>query len=158
MTSRSSIRSDQDRRPVSRHDLRRPVRGNREPRAQLRIGRSDTDSEQLGYDLSRCAGAQPPGRDGRSKRFPGSAILSSAARRNYPQYDILVDREKAAMAGLSQRGHRPGRSDLPRQQREPQHVYFHGSAERVNQYNMVVQLDEPLQVVVGGSVPPLRHR
>ena len=84
----------------------------------------------------------------------------SAATRNYPQFEIIVDREKAATAGLSQRdvaqaalfSLNSNASINPSMFTDPR---------TGNQYNIVVQLDEPYprrrrRTSGGSSSPPTR--
>ena len=99
--------------------------------------------EQLGYDL----------RDARDtarqvvrsiQEVPGVTFPFISREENYPQFDIVVDREKAAMAGLSQR-------DIA----QAALISLHSNVSlnpsiftdprTGNQYNVVVQLDEPFR-------------
>jgi hydrophobe/amphiphile efflux-1 (HAE1) family protein len=99
--------------------------------------------EQLGYDLKDAqAVAREVARALQDTR--GIADVFVSREENYPQFDIVVDREKAASAGISQRniaeaalfsfssnvGVNPAIFTNPR---------------TGNQYNMVVQLDEPFR-------------
>ena len=101
---------------------------------------SPLEVEQLGYDLKDARSvAQDVSRAMLETR--GIADVFISREENYPQYDIVVDREKAAMAGVSQRniaevalfslnsnvGVNPSIFTDPR---------------TGNQYNVVVQLDE----------------
>jgi hydrophobe/amphiphile efflux-1 (HAE1) family protein len=99
--------------------------------------------EQIGYDLKD---AQAVSRDVSRvlQETRGIADVFISREENYPQFDIVVDREKAASAGLSQRsiaeaalfslnsnvGVNPSIFTDPR---------------TGNQYNMVVQLDQPFR-------------
>src|SRR5262249_23664656 len=99
--------------------------------------------EQYGYDLKD---AQTVSREVTRalQDTRGIADVFVSREENYPQFDIVVDREKAASAGLSQRniaeaalfslnsnvGVNPSIFTDPR---------------TGNQYNMVVQLDEPFR-------------
>jgi len=80
--------------------------------------------EQLGYDLKDAqAVAREVSRTLQDTH--GIADVFISREENYPQFDIAVDREKAASAGLSQR-HRPGRAVLAEQQRQRQPRHLHG--------------------------------
>ena len=97
--------------------------------------------EQLGYDL----------RDARDlarqvartiQEVPGVADPFISREENYPQYDIVVDREKAAMAGLSQRDiAQAALISLASNVSLTPSIFT--DPRTGNQYNVVVQLDEP---------------
>src|SRR5712691_11858436 len=97
--------------------------------------------EQLGYDL----------RDARDLSrqvartlvdIPGVADPFISREENYPQYDIVVDREKAAMAGLSQRDiAQAALISLASNVSLTPSIFT--DPRTGNQYNVVVQLDEP---------------
>ena len=97
--------------------------------------------EQLGYDL----------RDARDlarqvartiQDVPGVADPFISREENYPQYDIVVDREKAAMAGLSQRDiAQAALISLASNVSLTPSIFT--DPRTGNQYNVVVQLDEP---------------
>jgi len=97
--------------------------------------------EQLGYDL----------RDARElsrqvartlQEVPGVSDPFISREENYPQYDILVDREKAAMAGLSQRDIAQA-ALISLASNVSLNPSIFTDPRTGNQYNMVVQLDEP---------------
>jgi len=97
--------------------------------------------EQLGYDL----------RDARElsrqvartlQEVPGVSDTFISREENYPQYDILVDREKAAMAGLSQRDIAQA-ALISLASNVSLNPSIFTDPRTGNQYNMVVQLDEP---------------
>ncbi|HTY76444.1 MAG TPA: efflux RND transporter permease subunit [Candidatus Bathyarchaeia archaeon] len=97
--------------------------------------------EQLGYDLK---GARDLGRQvARTlQEIPGVSDPFISREENYPQYDIVVDREKAAMAGLSQRDIAQAAliSLVSNVSLNPS---IFTDPRTGNQYNVVVQLDEP---------------
>jgi len=123
---------------------------------------SAVEVEQLGYDLKDAQTvAQAVART--LRETAGLADVFVSREENYPQFDIVVDREKAAMAGVSQRdiaqaalfslnsnvGVNPSIFTDPR---------------TGNQYNVVVQLDEQFRsqaedlnrlFVVGDSGRPI---
>ena len=97
--------------------------------------------EQLGYDL----------RDARElsrqvartlQEVPGVSDPFISREENYPQYDILVDREKAAMAGLSQRDIAQA-ALISLASNVSLNPSIFTDPRTGNQYNVVVQLDEP---------------
>src|SRR5713226_8924606 len=97
--------------------------------------------EQLGYDL----------RDARDLSrqvartlvdIPGVADPFISREENYPQYDIVVDREKAAMAGLSQRDIAQA-ALISLASNVSLNPSIFTDPRTGNQYNVVVQLDEP---------------
>ena len=97
--------------------------------------------EQLGYDLR---GARDLSRQvARAlQEVPGVSDPFISREENYPQYDIVVDREKAAMAGLSQRDIAQAAliSLVSNVSLNPS---IFTDPRTGNQYNVVVQLDEP---------------
>ena len=111
-SSRRSARSSRDQFPGTTY--RRPVRRHREPHPELRRRTRPIEVEQLGYDLKDAQATRPARSRARSRRSPGVADVFISREENYPQFDIVVDREKAAMAGLSPARHRPGRAVLAR--------------------------------------------
>jgi hydrophobe/amphiphile efflux-1 (HAE1) family protein len=97
--------------------------------------------EQLGYNL----------RDARElsrqvartlQEVPGVSDPFISREENYPQYDILVDREKAAMAGLSQRDIAQA-ALISLASNVSLNPSIFTDPRTGNQYNVVVQLDEP---------------
>ena len=74
--------------------------------------------------------------------MPGVADPFISREENYPQYDIVVDREKAAMAGLSQRDiAQAALISLASNVSLTPSIFT--DPRTGNQYNVVVQLDEP---------------
>jgi len=99
--------------------------------------------EQLGYDLK---GARDLGRQVSRTllEIPGVADPFISREENYPQYDIVVDREKAAMAGLSQRDiAQAALISLASNVSLTPSIFT--DPRTGNQYNVVVQLDEPFR-------------
>jgi hydrophobe/amphiphile efflux-1 (HAE1) family protein len=99
--------------------------------------------EQLGYDLRD---AQAVARDvartlGETR---GITDVFVSREENYPQFDIVVDREKAAMAGLSQRDIAQAALFSLNSNVSVNPAIF-TDPRTGNQYNMVVQLDEPFR-------------
>jgi hydrophobe/amphiphile efflux-1 (HAE1) family protein len=99
--------------------------------------------EQLGYDLKE---AQAVARDiARTlQETPGIADVFVSREENYPQFDIAVDREKAAAAGLSQRDIAQAALFSLNSNVSVNPAVF-TDPRTGNQYNMVVQLDEPFR-------------
>jgi multidrug efflux pump subunit AcrB len=99
--------------------------------------------EQLGYDLRD---AQTVARDvARAlQETPGIADVFVSREENYPQFDIVVDREKAATAGLSQRDIAQAALFSLNSNVSVNPSIF-TDPRTGNQYNMVVQLDEPFR-------------
>jgi hydrophobe/amphiphile efflux-1 (HAE1) family protein len=99
--------------------------------------------EQLGYDLKD---AQTVARDvARTlQETPGIADVFVSREENYPQFDIVVDREKAATAGLSQRDIAQAALFSLNSNVSVNPSIF-TDPRTGNQYNMVVQLDEPFR-------------
>jgi multidrug efflux pump subunit AcrB len=96
--------------------------------------------ESLGYDLvdSRTA-AQELARTMRDIR--GIADVFVSREENYPQFDIVVDREKAAMAGVSQRDLAQA-ALISLNSNVSLNPSVFTDPRTGNQYNVVVQLDE----------------
>src|SRR5215813_2389874 len=97
--------------------------------------------EQLGYDLR---GARDLSRQvARTlQEIPGVSDPFISREENYPQYDIVVDREKAAMAGLSQRDIAQA-APISLVSNVSLNPSIFTDPRTGNQYNVVVQLDEP---------------
>ncbi len=97
--------------------------------------------EQLGYDLK---GARDLGRQTARalQEIPGVSDPFISREENYPQYDIVVDREKAAMAGLSQRDIAQA-ALISLASNVSLNPSIFTDPRTGNQYNVVVQLDEP---------------
>ena len=97
--------------------------------------------EQLGYDLKNARDlARQVART--IQDVPGVADPFISREENYPQYDIVVDREKAAMAGLSQRDiAQAALISLASNVSLTPSIFT--DPRTGNQYNVVVQLDEP---------------
>ena len=97
--------------------------------------------EQLGYDLKS---ARDLGRQvARAlQEVPGVSDPFISREENYPQYDIVVDREKAAMAGLSQRDIAQA-ALISLASNVSLNPSIFTDPRTGNQYNVVVQLDEP---------------
>jgi hydrophobe/amphiphile efflux-1 (HAE1) family protein len=97
--------------------------------------------EQLGYDLrdARDLGRQVART---LQEVPGVSDPFISREENYPQYDILVDREKAAMAGLSQRDIAQA-ALISLASNVSLNPSIFTDPRTGNQYNVVVQLDEP---------------
>jgi hydrophobe/amphiphile efflux-1 (HAE1) family protein len=97
--------------------------------------------EQLGYDLK---GARDLSRQVARTLVdvPGVADPFISREENYPQYDIVVDREKAAMAGLSQRDIAQA-ALISLASNVSLNPSIFTDPRTGNQYNVVVQLDEP---------------
>jgi hydrophobe/amphiphile efflux-1 (HAE1) family protein len=149
--------SDPDRR--SRNDKQifdaiRPRIGNQFPGTTYgvqfggivsRVLNSGSDApiqvEQLGYDLKS---ARDLGRQAARAllEVPGVSDPFISREENYPQYDIVVDREKAAMAGLSQRDIAQA-ALISLASNVSLNPSIFTDPRTGNQYNVVVQLDEP---------------
>ena len=101
---------------------------------------SAIEVEQLGYDLKDAQRvAQDVARALRETR--GIADVFVSREENYPQFDIVVDREKAAMAGVSQRDiAQAALFSLNSNVGVNPSIYT--DPRTGNQYNVVVQLDE----------------
>ena len=97
--------------------------------------------EQLGYDLrdARDLGRQVARA---LQEVPGVSDPFVSREENYPQYDIVVDREKAAMAGLSQRDIAQA-ALISLASNVSLNPSIFTDPRTGNQYNVVVQLDEP---------------
>ena len=99
--------------------------------------------EQLGYDLKEAqAVARQVART--LQETPGVADVFVSREENYPQFDIVVDREKAAAAGLSQRDIAQAALFSLNSNVSVNPAVF-TDPRTGNQYNMVVQLDEPFR-------------
>jgi hydrophobe/amphiphile efflux-1 (HAE1) family protein len=97
--------------------------------------------EQLGYDLKSARDlSQQVART--LVEIPGVADPFISREENYPQYDIVVDREKAAMAGLSQRDIAQA-ALISLASNVSLNPSIFTDPRTGNQYNVVVQLDEP---------------
>ena len=99
--------------------------------------------EQLGYDLKDARDlARNVART--LQDTPGVADPFISREENYPQFDIVVDREKAAMAGLSQRDiAQTALISLNSNVSLTPSIFT--DPRTGNQYNVVVQLDEPFR-------------
>ena len=99
--------------------------------------------EQLGYDLKDARDlARMVART--LQDTPGVADPLISREENYPQFDIVVDREKAAMAGLSQRDiAQTALISLNSNVSLTPSIFT--DPRTGNQYNVVVQLDEPFR-------------
>jgi hydrophobe/amphiphile efflux-1 (HAE1) family protein len=97
--------------------------------------------EQLGYDLKS---ARDLGRQTARalQEVAGVSDPFISREENYPQYDIVVDREKAAMAGLSQRDIAQA-ALISLASNLSLNPSIFTDPRTGNQYNVVVQLDEP---------------
>ncbi len=102
--------------------------------------------EQLGYDLRDAqAVAREVART--LQETQGIADVFISREENYPQFDILVDREKAASAGLTQRDIAQAALFSLNSNVSVNPSIF-TDPRTGNQYNMVVQLDEPFRSTV----------
>jgi multidrug efflux pump subunit AcrB len=100
--------------------------------------------EVLGYDLDDAPGvAREVARVMRDT--PGVADVQISREGNYPQFSIVVDREKAATAGLSQRDVAQAALFSLNSNVSVNPSIF-TDPRSGNQYNIVVQLDEPFRV------------
>ena len=99
--------------------------------------------EQLGYDLKDARDlARNVART--LQDTPDVADPFISREENYPQFDIIVDREKAAMAGLSQRDiAQTALISLNSNVSLTPSIFT--DPRTGNQYNVVVQLDEPFR-------------
>jgi hydrophobe/amphiphile efflux-1 (HAE1) family protein len=101
--------------------------------------------EQLGYDLKDAlAVSREVART--LQETQGIADVFISREENYPQFDIVVDREKAASAGLSQRDIAQVALFSLNSNVSVNPAIF-TDPRTGNQYNMVVQLDEPFRSV-----------
>src|SRR5262252_7769300 len=97
--------------------------------------------EQLGYDLKSARDlSRQVART--LQEVPGVSDPFISREENYPQYDIVVDREKAAMAGLSQRDIAQA-ALISLASNVSLNPSIFTDPRTGNQYNLVVQLDEP---------------
>lgn len=100
--------------------------------------------EVLGYDLDDAPGvAREVARVMRDT--PGVADVQVSREGNYPQFSVVVDREKAATAGLSQRDVAQAALFSLNSNVSVNPSIF-TDPRSGNQYNIVVQLDEPFRV------------
>jgi CzcA family heavy metal efflux pump len=100
--------------------------------------------EVLGYDFAGAQGAA--GEVARVMRdVPGVADVQISRESNYPQWSVVVDREKAATAGLSQREVAQAALFSLNSNVSVNPSIF-TDPRTGNQYNIVVQLDEPFRV------------
>jgi CzcA family heavy metal efflux pump len=100
--------------------------------------------ELLGYDL---AGAQVAAREVARvmRETPGVADVQISREENYPQFTVVVDRDKAAAASLSQRDvAQAALFSLNSNVSVNPSVFT--DPRTGNQYDIVVQLDEPFRV------------
>src|SRR5262249_24046000 len=99
--------------------------------------------EVLGYDL---ADAQVAARTvaGLMRETPNVADVQISREENYPQFSVVVDRVKAASAGLSQRDIAQAALFSLNSNVSVNPAIF-TDPRTGNQYNMVVQLDEPFR-------------
>ena len=107
---------------------------------------SAVEVEQLGYDIKAAqTAALEIARV--MQEVPGIADVFISREENYPQFDIVVDREKAATAGISQRDvAQAALFSLNSNVSVNPSIYT--DPRTGNQYNMVVQLDEPFRSAV----------
>jgi multidrug efflux pump subunit AcrB len=100
--------------------------------------------EVIGYDLDDAPGvAREVARVMRDT--PGVADVQISREGNYPQFSVVVDREKAATAGLSQRDVAQAALFSLNSNVSVNPSIF-TDPRSGNQYNIVVQLDEPFRV------------
>jgi CzcA family heavy metal efflux pump len=100
--------------------------------------------EVLGYDLDDAPGvAREVARVMRDTQ--GVADVQVSREGNYPQFSVVVDREKAASAGLSQRDVAQAALFSLNSNVSVNPSIF-TDPRSGNQYNIVVQLDEPFRV------------
>ncbi len=100
--------------------------------------------EVLGYDLDDAPGvARAVAQVMRDT--PGVADVQVSREGNYPQFSVVVDREKAATAGLSQRDVAQAALFSLNSNVSVNPSIF-TDPRSGNQYNIVVQLDEPFRV------------
>ena len=100
--------------------------------------------EVIGYDLDDAPGvAREVARVMRDT--PGVADVQISREGNYPQFNVVVDREKAATAGLSQRDVAQAALFSLNSNVSVNPSIF-TDPRSGNQYNIVVQLDEPFRV------------
>jgi multidrug efflux pump subunit AcrB len=100
--------------------------------------------EVLGYDLGEARAAA--GEAARLMRdIRGIADVQVSREENYPQFSVVVDREKAATAGLTQRDVAQAALFSLNSNVSVNPSIF-TDPRSGNQYNIVVQLDEPFRV------------
>ena len=111
--------------------------------------------EVLGYDF---ADAQTAAREvARVMRdVPGVADVQVSREGNYPQWSVVVDREKAATAGLSQRDVAQAALFSLNSNVSVNPSIF-TDPRTGNQYNIVVQLGRAVPRAAGGPGQDLRH-
>ena len=99
--------------------------------------------EQLGYDLPT---AQALSKEAARimRETSGLADVTVSREENYPQFDLVVDREKAAALGLTQRDIAQATLFSLSSNASVNPSIFTDPATG-NQYNVVVQLDEPFR-------------
>ena len=99
--------------------------------------------ELLGYDLGGAReGARQIARA--MQETPGVVDVQIRREEGYPQYDIVVDRDKAGSLGLTQRAiAQAALFSLSSNINENPSIYT--DPRTGNQYNVVVQLDEPFR-------------
>src|SRR5437773_607228 len=97
--------------------------------------------EILGYDLA-TADALSREVARLMQATEGIADVNISRDANYPQFELLVDREKAASAGLSQRDIAQA-ALFPLNSNASVNPSIFTDPRTGNQYNLVVQLDEP---------------
>jgi multidrug efflux pump subunit AcrB len=110
----------------------------------LNVGaQSAIEVEELGYDVHAARNlAQEIARV--MQETPGIADVFISREENYPQFDIVVDREKAATAGLTQRDiAQTALFSLNSNVSVNPSIFT--DPRTGNQYNVVVQLDEPFR-------------
>jgi multidrug efflux pump subunit AcrB len=112
--------------------------------------------EVLGYDLDDAPGvAREVARVMRD--VSGVADVQVSREGNYPQFNVVVDREKAATAGLSQRDVAQAALFSLNSNVSVNPSIF-TDPRSGNQYNIVVQLDEPLRDRALSRTGPSRRR
>ena len=101
--------------------------------------------EVLGYDLDDAPGVAAREVARVMRDVPGVADVQISREGNYPQFSVVVDREKAATAGLSQRDVAQAALFSLNSNVSVNPSIF-TDPRSGNQYNIVVQLDEPFRV------------
>jgi len=99
--------------------------------------------EQLGYDLPTAQAFSKEVARVMSETA-GVADVTVSREENYPQFEVMVDRQKAASAGLSQREIAQATLFSLNSNASVNPSIFTDPATG-NQYNVVVQLDEPFR-------------
>jgi hydrophobe/amphiphile efflux-1 (HAE1) family protein len=100
--------------------------------------------EVLGYDLADARGAAAEAAR-LMRETPNVADVQISREENYPQFTVAVDREKAATAGLTQRDIAQAALFSLNSNVSVNPSIF-TDPRTGNQYNIVVQLDEPFRV------------